>query len=59
MFKCEKCGNEYKYPAISREDNKTPICPLCGVIEAVNASNLSEEDKQQIIEIQRKATANL
>lgn len=32
---CPKCGKEYDdYPAISRRDNKTEICPLCGMSEA-------------------------
>lgn len=32
---CPKCGKEYSgYPAISRVDNKTEICPDCGVAEA-------------------------
>ncbi len=34
--KCPKCGKYYVgYPALSREDNKTEICPKCGVGEAV------------------------
>ena len=36
MKKCPKCGREYdEYPAISREDNKTEICPSCGTREAL------------------------
>ena len=36
--KCPKCHKEYTdYPAISREDNETEICPECGVREAVEA----------------------
>ena len=28
--KCPQCGAEYQgHPAISRKDNKTPICPDC------------------------------
>lgn len=35
---CPKCGKKYDdYPAISREDNKTEICPNCGVEEAMVA----------------------
>ncbi len=35
---CPKCKNEYNEPpAISREDNKTEICPGCGVAEAMDA----------------------
>lgn len=32
---CPRCGKEYKeYPALSRKDNKTYICPDCGTAEA-------------------------
>lgn len=34
--KCPKCGCNYReQPAISRLDNKTEICPQCGVSEAM------------------------
>lgn len=34
--KCPNCGNIYtQYPALSRRDNKTYICPDCGVEEAM------------------------
>jgi len=37
MRKCPCCGSEYSgYPALSRRDNTTEICPRCGMIEAVN-----------------------
>lgn len=33
---CPKCEREYDgYPALSRRDNKTEICPNCGVQEAI------------------------
>lgn len=33
---CPVCGNEYTgYPAISRRDNITKICPKCGQKEAL------------------------
>lgn len=33
---CPRCGNNYyEYPAISRLDNKTEICPTCGQAEAL------------------------
>jgi predicted RNA-binding Zn-ribbon protein involved in translation (DUF1610 family) len=36
--KCPICGNSLgKYPAISREDNKTKICSNCGTLEALAA----------------------
>lgn len=35
---CPKCKQEYSgYPALSREDNKTEICPQCGQKEALEA----------------------
>ncbi len=35
---CPKCGKYYVgYPALSREDNKTEICPGCGAKEALKA----------------------
>ena len=34
--KCPKCGAYYiGYPALSREDDKTEICPECGIKEAL------------------------
>lgn len=36
--KCPKCGKIYiRYPALSRVDNETEICPECGIHEAVEA----------------------
>lgn len=33
---CNRCGKEYTgYPALSRRDNKTMICPECGLKEAI------------------------
>lgn len=35
---CPKCGKFFSvYPAISRKDNKTEICPDCGFQEAIIA----------------------
>ena len=40
--KCPKCGKYYVgYPALSRVDNKTEICPECGMEEALDAFILS------------------
>ena len=34
---CPICGKEFNcYPAISKKDNKTEICPECGMIEALD-----------------------
>ena len=36
--RCPKCKKEFtEYPALSREDNETEICPECGIEEAVEA----------------------
>ena len=36
--KCPKCGELYTgYSAISRDDDKTEICPGCGLREAMQA----------------------
>lgn len=33
---CPKCGEQYVgAPALSRRDNKTAICPECGISEAL------------------------
>lgn len=43
---CPVCGTEYEdYPAISRKDNKTEICPECGIQEALEAWFDSERSK--------------
>lgn len=36
--RCPKCHKEFtEYPAISRKDNETEICPECGLREAMEA----------------------
>lgn len=46
--KCPKCGKTYtEYPALSRRDNKTYICPQCGTGEAMEdfkKANLQEDN---------------
>ena len=52
---CPYCGKPYfGYPAISRRDNKTAICPDCGIREALDALGLSAEEKESIIAIIHK-----
>ena len=48
---CPICGREYTdYPALSRRDNATEICPACGVDEALddffNNSNINKEEEK-------------
>lgn len=36
VYDCPRCNQKYAgYPALSRLDNKTEICPDCGVREAI------------------------
>lgn len=48
--KCPICGNPLgKYPAISRDDNKTKICSNCGTLEALAAfkNSLKGDNKNE------------
>lgn len=48
---CPKCGNRYgARPAISREDNETPICPDCGTREALEEMGIDKNEQQEIID---------
>lgn len=45
---CPKCdGDFYDIPAISREDNKTKICPECGMKEAIEAFTKYKEKENE------------
>ena len=47
---CPFCGHTYSaHPAISRTDNKTPICPDCGTREALQSLGVSTEEQNKII----------
>lgn len=46
---CPVCGKTYTdYPALSRRDNKTEICPQCGINEALKDyfNNKHEEEQK-------------
>jgi hypothetical protein len=48
---CPRCGLTYSgYPAVSRADNETEICPDCGTIETLDAVGMSEEGKEKILQ---------
>ena len=48
---CPRCGRTYHgLPALSREDNKTLICPDCGVREALATLGVSEEEQESILD---------
>jgi len=43
---CPSChGWITSHPAISRKDNATPICPYCGMEEAIKALKKEKENK--------------
>ena len=47
---CPICGKKYEdFPAISRKDNKTEICPDCGTLEALEAAGASDEMKAEVL----------
>lgn len=49
MRVCPKCGESYSEPpALSRVDNKTEICPLCGTKEALDSMGLTEGSSMRV-----------
>ena len=47
---CPKCGKVYTgRPAISRADNKTPICPDCGTREALEGIGIDAAEQDKIL----------
>ena len=47
---CPLCGRTYHgAPALSREDNKTLICPDCGTREALSSLGISVEEQDDIL----------
>ena len=51
---CPKCGRTYMCPPAKSRDDGKPICPVCGVIEAMEATPLTEEEKKAIIDFAEK-----
>ncbi|MDO5443334.1 MAG: hypothetical protein Q4G10_06645 [Bacteroidia bacterium] len=48
---CPKCGKHYTgYPATSREDNSTYICPDCGIREALESIGVPLDEQEKILE---------
>ena len=47
---CPRCGKVYTdRPAISRADNKTPICPDCGTREALESIGIDSAEQDKIL----------
>ena len=56
---CPKCSSEYSEPpALSRADNKTEICPKCGMMEAVGSIPAGAVDRQQLAELEKFIMTN-
>ena len=48
---CPFCGHTYSgHSAISRTDNKTPICPDCGTRQALESLGISIAEQNEILE---------
>ena len=57
---CPICGKEYsEHPALSRADGLTPICPDCGIREALESIGVKEEERERILEIIHRETDGL
>ena len=49
---CPLCGRVYgEFPALSRTDNKTLICPDCGTRQALDSIGISPEEQEKILAI--------
>lgn len=47
---CPKCGKTYsEHPALSRQDNKTLICPDCGTREALATLGIEAKEQESIL----------
>lgn len=47
---CPRCGKVYTdRPAISRADNKTPLCPDCGTREALESIGIDTAEQDKIL----------
>ena len=48
---CPLCGKTYyEPPALSRTDNKSPICPDCGCRQALISLGIDEEEQNKILD---------
>lgn len=55
---CPMCGKVYRaYPAVSRKDNLTEICPDCGTREALESLGIAEDEREEILGIIHRSQA--
>lgn len=51
IYVCSRCGKEFSYPpALSRVDNSSPVCRICGAEEAMIAAGASEEQMSAVLD---------
>ena len=49
---CPLCGKAYTgYPAISRTDDKTPICTDCGIRQALASIGIAPDEQEKILAV--------
>ena len=49
------CGKPYSgVPALSRTDNQTPICPNCGIRQALESIGVSTEEQEKILSVMHR-----
>ena len=49
---CPLCHAEYHgFPAMSRIDNITPICPDCGIRQSLKSLNVPTDEQEKILDI--------
>jgi len=54
---CPRCGKTYTgHPAISRSDDQTPVCPDCGIREALDSIGISPEEQEKILDAIHRST---
>ena len=54
---CPLCGKPYSgVPALSRTDNQTPICPDCGIRQALESIGVSIEEQEKILSVMHRSS---
>ncbi len=57
---CPRCGQHYQgFPALSRVDNKTHICPDCSTREALESINVEPAEQEAILRIIHQRMAHI
>lgn len=52
---CPLCRKPYSgVPALSRTDNQTPICPDCGIRQALESIGVSTEEREKILSVMHR-----